>query len=424
MTLLKAWSVQNDKSTQWTCAVIVGIFSILSFPWALTPIFVFDELYYIPAARALLDGEAVLNREHPMHGKVLIAASMRIFGDTPLGWRSVSLVSMPLAIWFATRAMWALSEDRRATVAFAILLASSCLLFVLGRVGTLDAPMLMFTALGVLCIAHDYRNLAAVAFGLSLACKWTIAPLLPLLALALGRGGGARTLTMELARFGFIPLAVYVATFAPGFFVRDHPLVFAELGHLHLTMWQTVSEYDRPSPYASRWWHWLLNLSPFWATAHPIGEAWRFVILVVNPISAYFIVPALLLSWWDRRAVWPAIFFVAQIAVAAVAGRIQFVHQYALPMMTGFAVVALILSRLKGIWSSMALALSVAGFFYMYPVLTGAPLSSRSVGERYQVLPSWGFVDLRSWASTHLRDSEDFRATRQECMEEPADCLR
>ncbi|MEM2992102.1 MAG: hypothetical protein QW467_02360, partial [Candidatus Caldarchaeum sp.] len=47
---------------------------------------VFDEAHYVPAVRKLLRGESV-NHEHPPLSKLLIAASMLVFGDNPLGWR-------------------------------------------------------------------------------------------------------------------------------------------------------------------------------------------------------------------------------------------------------------------------------------------------------------------------------------------------
>src|ERR1051326_4304557 len=49
---------------------------------------IYDEPYYVPAARALLSGTpSNLNPEAPPMGKLMIAAGIRLFGDTPFGWR-------------------------------------------------------------------------------------------------------------------------------------------------------------------------------------------------------------------------------------------------------------------------------------------------------------------------------------------------
>ena len=52
--------------------------------------FVFDEVHYVPAARQMLEPvmpQPMLNPMHPPLAKQLIALSMRVFGDDPLGWR-------------------------------------------------------------------------------------------------------------------------------------------------------------------------------------------------------------------------------------------------------------------------------------------------------------------------------------------------
>jgi dolichyl-phosphate-mannose-protein mannosyltransferase len=50
----------------------------------------FDEVHYVPAARQMLEpvmSTPLLNPMHPPLAKQLIAVSIRIFGDNPLGWR-------------------------------------------------------------------------------------------------------------------------------------------------------------------------------------------------------------------------------------------------------------------------------------------------------------------------------------------------
>src|SRR6202012_279226 len=52
--------------------------------------FVFDEVHYVPAARQMLEPvmpSPMLNPMHPPLAKQIIAFSMHVLGDNPLGWR-------------------------------------------------------------------------------------------------------------------------------------------------------------------------------------------------------------------------------------------------------------------------------------------------------------------------------------------------
>ena len=76
-------------------AIIAGIiFFIAHFAMLLgvtTPEkFYFDEVHYVPAARQMLEPvmpQPMLNPMHPPLAKQLIAYSIHVFGDKPLGWR-------------------------------------------------------------------------------------------------------------------------------------------------------------------------------------------------------------------------------------------------------------------------------------------------------------------------------------------------
>ena len=63
--------------------------------------FYFDEVHYVPAARQMLEPvmpSPMLNPMHPPLAKQLMALSIRIFGDGPLGWRYPSVLFGSFAI--------------------------------------------------------------------------------------------------------------------------------------------------------------------------------------------------------------------------------------------------------------------------------------------------------------------------------------
>src|ERR1700753_1763974 len=63
--------------------------------------FYFDEVHYVPAARQMLEPvmpRPMLNRMPPPLAKQMIALSIRIFGDNPLGWRYPATLFGALAL--------------------------------------------------------------------------------------------------------------------------------------------------------------------------------------------------------------------------------------------------------------------------------------------------------------------------------------
>ena len=109
----------------------------------------FDEIHYLPAARNLLALSAVLNPEHPLLGKELIAGSMWLLGDNPFAWRLPSALAAAVALFAGLRATWWASLSRPATLIAGLLLVSNFLLFVIARIAMLDAAMLTFAMVAV-----------------------------------------------------------------------------------------------------------------------------------------------------------------------------------------------------------------------------------------------------------------------------------
>jgi predicted membrane-bound dolichyl-phosphate-mannose-protein mannosyltransferase len=118
-------------------------------------VLVFDEVYYVPAARVIAGLPAGTgqryqgapartdpNSEHPQLVKLAIAGLIRALGDGPWAWRLPSLLTGTLAIlglWALVRA--AGGSEAEASVS-AALLAADNLILVHGRIGTLDMPAL------------------------------------------------------------------------------------------------------------------------------------------------------------------------------------------------------------------------------------------------------------------------------------------
>ena len=132
--------------------------------------FVFDESYYVNAARKMFAGEAV-NNEHPPLAKALIMLGIALFGDNPIGWRIfpilTSIISMIL-IYYLTLI---LCGKKCASFSAALLFASDIMAFNVGQIGILDAPSMMFVLSGGILVLKGRSDIGGLLLGLAFLSK-------------------------------------------------------------------------------------------------------------------------------------------------------------------------------------------------------------------------------------------------------------
>lgn len=386
----------------------------------------FDEVHYLPAARALLDQSEWLNREHPLLGKEIIAAGIAMFGDGPFGWRILSVLAGTASLFALCRALWFASYSRFATLAYGVLLASGFSLFVHSRIAMLDIFMVCFFAIALWQLAAAMREpengrrslaIAGAALGLSMASKWNAAPLavIPGLAFLVLRAfaGRRRLLTSRRGMpvpgvslveaglwLGAVPLLTYWLTFVPAYFVANGALEPDGFIALHREIVALQSSVVQSHPYQSYWPEWLLNIRAIWYLYEPVDGAQRGILLIGNPLTMLLGLPTMLwCCWagavrkkWDALAV--AIFFAASILFWIAADKpIQFYYHYFLPSCFLLAGLALALDAL---WrrgnhkiALGTLAASLAIFAWFYPILSAAPLEDPQSFSHWMWLDGW-----------------------------------
>src|SRR5438067_13041480 len=120
--------------------------------------FCFDEVFYVPAARAFASWTANTNRLHPPLGKYVIAIGVALFGDRPLGWRVMSCVFGGLTL--AAVYCWSLALFRRQGLAVwtALVVLVNQLFYVLARTAQLDVFLAAFIAWGAAALTAALRD--------------------------------------------------------------------------------------------------------------------------------------------------------------------------------------------------------------------------------------------------------------------------
>lgn len=397
----------------WSGAIAVAFMALCQIRLGIPTSPYFDEVHYLPAARALLENPHVVNQEHPMLGKIVLAEGIALFGDNPHGWRTFPALAGAIALFAFMRALWFAAASRFATLAGGVLLATGFSLFVHARIAMLDIFMVSFVMLALWMCAATLREpagarwrliLAGIALGCAMGSKWNAAPVamlpgLAFLAMRLKSAGahflGARagppipgiTLIEAGLWLGLLPLATYALTFYPAFFYPENPLTVGTFIEYQQRMIELQEMVKDPHPYQSQWWQWVLNLRAIWYLYEVADGAQRGVLLIGNPLTMLAGLPALAWCAWqglargNHAALAVALLYLASLGMWIVAPKpVQFYYHYFLPGCFLIAALALALDAAwRAGWRKSALAMVSAScivFAYFYPILSAAALES------------------------------------------------
>lgn len=391
--------------------------------------FVFDEVHYVPAARQMLEPvmpTPMLNPMHPPLAKQLIALSIRGFGDDPLGWRYPAVLFGSLAIVAMYFCGLALFAAQGPAIATALIAFFNQMLFVQSRIAMLDIFALTFGLFGIAAFMHGFRQprphrwfaAAGLAFGLSIACKWSglfgLATCIVIVA-AIRLMQGWRTQfadgnaddwyrpilwpdlrwTHLAACFVLIPAGVYLATFVPIFGWSVPDILEAQRRIFNDNTTSAIAGHT----YMSSWPSWPLLIRPVWYLFDRISDdRIAAVVFLGNPLVLWPALPAVAVTLRDwivaRRAdAFLILSFYAgpYLAWALLPRALSFLYYY-LPSAT-LASLALVYVLRRGnaprwlLWAFVALAF--AGFVVMLPITAAFVGTSMQTFNRLMIFQSW-----------------------------------
>lgn len=260
-------------------------------------VLIFDEAYYVTAARAIVGIQpgpntpyagsptgVDPNSEHPQLTKLVIAGSIKLFGDGPFAWRIGSLLLGSLAILGMFLLVRAVGGGRWLALGASTLMAADDFMLIDSRIGTIE----IYAVTGMIWAAVLYLHRRPIAAGCLLgigACNKEIALFVGLTfalielyrwfitsrrGASIG-GWSGRVAIRRLAICAVCAVVVFlglIAVFdqiAPPYDPIGHHLVGGGLiGHLEHMVHYRVSTANQPGTVAiaSSPWEWLVDYKP------------------------------------------------------------------------------------------------------------------------------------------------------------------
>lgn len=337
---------------------------------------VFDEIYFVEQGRNYLQGKDFMD-PHPPLAKLTIGLGMKLFGDTPTGWRLmnsfVGTALVPLMYWLAR-----LLFRRRVAAAFAaFFVAFDGLCLVDSRIAVIDIHYVTWGVAAYVSTIRLVRRqqfdqtwallLTGVLIGLSVAAKLYIpffSFLLVLGTLFVTARNFARDRGVPSLRYAMLPVlivgatasVVYVLSYLPHFLWGwwHSPLDLVKYIVIKVPEYQAAVA-EATHPYSSKWWTWPLLLRPVWYYWKDPGPAPGMVVGIWgsgNPPVWWAALPALILAAWyavrERRLalVFVIAGWVIHLAPWVGIGRTLFLYHYLPSLLFAFLALSWMLDRL------------------------------------------------------------------------------
>ncbi len=391
----------------------------------------FDEIYFVRAAEEILDHKEQSERTHPPMSKLIIAASIGVFGHNPFAWRFAGVLFATagiLLVYLFARRMF---KSSRAGLIAAFLLTFEFMHFVQARIATGESFILFFVIAMFYCFYRYYENperegkwlfLSLVFFGFGFATKWVVmygfvGMALLLFLMKLRKPTIRRSEVLWFLGGGVAAIAIYMLSWIP-YFLTGNDL--GEWWDHQFFMFSFHSGLTATHPFSSEWWSWPWMLRPLWIYLGRFDGAEAYISSFGNPALWWLSVPLIVLTAWlavrkflpplyrslsqqfsrsktdspqqnggegllakiDMTAAFIAIPFLAQWLFFIFIGRVLFIYHFFPNVL--FAILAATLWA-EWLWNKYRwgkwvvagyLALNVVCFAIFFPVISGLPMSA------------------------------------------------
>ena len=417
--IIDTYIFMRDRKLAWV--IVVSFLTLYGFSLNYPRVPYFDETNYRPIMDNLWAPLGFSLATHPPLGYILSSLAMRAFGGPIWAMRLPSFLSGLGLLGIVYRMTKIISGRARAAFFACIIFGMDGISFVQSRIFTLNAVMLFFGLLSLLCfMEHVYADrarrpaffLSGLFLGCSFATRWQSVSLLALFAVLyfdlLRKSSDKKALCVDALLFWAAPCAaVYAGTFF-WIFWRSEPGILSTLAAIvewHRRIFLFQLNVGEGHPYSSRWWTWPMMLRPVWYIYEEIvpDRIIRGIVCIGNP-AVLWALPAAAgyLAWLaprrDLAVRGMSVFILAGIASQwlpwAIRPGMEFIHYFytAIPFLAMAIGVGLDRSWESGT-AGRRLALCYLGavalmFAYWYPLWCGIPVS-KLLYRQHMWFASW-----------------------------------
>ncbi len=353
---------------------------------------------------------------HPPLAKLIQAASIKIVGDTPLGWRMPSLV-IGTAIIPATFLLAYILFGPIAAMFAATTIAFENLTFVMSRITMNDVFVTFFVICSLIFTALYHKSnkfrhllLISVFLGLAVASKWTGLYAIGIVFLYL------LFLDLKEKKFNFkiiliivLPFLIYLGSYGQ-FWIQGHTI--RQFIDLHKQIWWYQNRHDLKHSYATTpvfcapeglegqktFCPWILDARGVYLSYEQYGQKAGFIYALGNPFV--FWVGIIAISYMVGKYIEDKnknilivlfgyfIFWVPWVFTP----RILFLYHYlpSIPFLSvglGYTLAKIYKTKLM-VFSLFIIGLFILAFFYFYPITSGYPIDPASI-QNYMWLSTW-----------------------------------
>jgi len=362
-------------------------------------IMVRDETFYVPRALHLVQYGSNGNRNwfHPQLNDIILAASIKVFGNNSVGWRMYSILFGTASIFMLYLVAKQLYPESTVPLLSASLLAFDPFHIFFSRTAMTEPPAISFFLLFLyLMLQYCEKNrqtlvLAGIAMGLAIATKAYFVFAIPVVVIyayfrTTQRNNESKSAL--LARFAvtlvLLPIGVYLISYFY-WFGRGHTLLeFYQFRSDAFLIAQNF-QYENKELMAmgGKPWEWFLK--PF-AAGYELfsdGTAGRFMIEINNPLFRIPVLPAMCIvavyAVKKRNVHWllaPVLFsacylllLVVQRPIASYSAYVLLPFAY-LALAHAVSIVANVFKREKEVVAISLIMIVISGC-YLYPLATG-----------------------------------------------------
>jgi|GEM_PF-2113169 len=397
----------------------------------------FDEQGYISAGLRLIEHTINENWSHPPLGKILIGLSTHHIGNYPLGWRLPSILSgsiILVAVYFMSKIFF---KDRFSPIYSLVLTLINPLLFINSRIATLDAAMTAAIIIGLLMFSNYWlRNrsykwllLSYMSFGISASIKWFgFVPLIlcTIILLTCSYKVRSKSLLYSTVLSFFIAMLFYLVAIT-SYIGMKHPIYAIPLStsrpivgsylvkysiqkliSLHVNMLTAQMSFKNiDSPITSNWHEWPIKLGVTWVL-YPynklIGssQVTKGVGIIPNPFLVLMGLMSVILCAYiwikskSKEAALLSAFYLGFLLSWAIIPRKTQYYYYYLPssVILGLSVVYVFeFLRIKHLYRSTVILISVIFFIYSHPLMTNQELNEAEFRDRMRYLTKLNIIE-------------------------------